>query len=188
MLYKNFLNRYKNYLKISYQNLNLSYSNSFLKFLWHPIAFFVLLIVKIYLFTNIFDNGDRFKIHIGSGLLFWFFFIQIVGSGLSFFKSEIFINVNIKPLIFLNIKYIELIFKFCLNIFVFIFVYYFLNIKVNYFGIIFASLVIISIFYQLFKIITVILFINEDLTNLINSLTIVLFFFNTHYMGDIIFK
>lgn len=123
-------------LKIALQNLKIHYQKSYLGLFWIPISFFILIFVKIYLFSDVFDiKINRYLPHIVTGLLFWQFVSNIISKNLNiFYNNQLILNLYINPYDLLKISYAESNLSLLLNYFISILFLYFFDFKVNFFS------------------------------------------------------
>ena len=168
----------KNIFLISLQNFKVLYINSLLGFLWLPISFLILILIKTYLFSDILNfRVDKYIPHLVTGLLFWTFLsISITKNLHIFFNNQMILNLNINPNDFLKISFFESIFLITLNSLVLYIFFIFSNIQINIINLVIASFILILFVYEFIKIISILFLILRDLVFLIRSSLILIFF------------
>lgn len=168
----------KNIIFLAFQNIQINYLNSFFSFLWIPFSFFILILIKSYLFIDVLNiRPDKYLPHLITGLLFWISFSQIVIRNLNiFYKNQLILNVNIPPHKYLLISFFELMIGLFLNL-IFLFLYLIIHeYTINPLLLVLSYLYLIVLFYELAKFISIVFLLLRDLVFFINSSLILIFF------------
>lgn len=167
-----------NLFLIALQNFKIHYINSLLGFLWLPLSFLILILIKSYLFSDILNlRVGRYIPHLVTGLLFWVFLSGGISKNLNlFFNNQMILNLNVNPSDYFKISFFESIFLIALNSLVVYFFFIFSNIQINIFYLVVASFILSLFIYELNKIISILFLILRDLVFLISSSLILIFF------------
>jgi ABC-2 type transport system permease protein len=167
-----------NLLLIAMQNIKIHYINSIFGFLWIPLSFLILIFIKTYLFSDILNlRLSKYIPHLVTGLLFWSFLSNSITKNLNiFFNNNMILNLNIKPIEFFKISYLESIILITLNSLVLFLFFVFSKIEINFIYLIIAVFILSLFAYELNKVISILFLILRDVVFLISSSLILIFF------------
>lgn len=87
---------------LSKRNVILRYKHSVVGFLWGFIKPLIYLLIFIVIFSSQFSSVNNYVLYATSGILFWFFFSNIVSQGVQSIiqSSGIIKSVNVSPILF----------------------------------------------------------------------------------------
>ena len=107
----------RNLFLIAFQSFKIHYINSLLGFLWLPLSFLILILIKTYLFSDILNlRVGKYIPHLVTGLLFWTFLSSSITKNLHiFFNNQMILNLSINPNDFFKISFFESVFLITLN-------------------------------------------------------------------------
>jgi len=167
-----------NLLLIAMQNIKIHYINSIFGFLWIPLSFLILIFIKTYLFSDILNlRLSKYIPHLVTGLLFWSFLSNSITKNLNiFFNNNMILNLNIKPIEFFKISYLESIILITLNSLILFLFFIFSKIEINFIYLIIAVFILSLFAYELNKVISILFLILRDVVFLISSSLILIFF------------
>ena len=166
-----------NLIKISLQNLKIDYYSSKISYLWIPLSFTILVFGKGFFLVDILGIDSNFILYLSIGLWIWNYISLTVPSyGNSLFNNRLIINININPHQVLHILQFRLLMTFFLNLIVLGMFLLFFTIQFNILSFLLGSLIFIILLHQVGKLLSIISLYYRDITQLINSMMIVLFF------------
>jgi len=163
--------------KISLQNLIVDYHHSKISYLWIPLSFMILVFAKGFFLGDILGMDKNFILYLCIGLWIWNYISLAVPSyGNSLFNNRLILNININPHQVLYILHFRLLITFFLNLVVLGVFLLFFTIQFNILAFLLGSLTLIILVHHLGKLLSIISLYYRDITQLINSMMIVLFF------------
>jgi lipopolysaccharide transport system permease protein len=163
--------------KISLQNLIVNYHHSKISYLWIPLSFMILVFAKAFFLGDILGIDSNFILYLCIGLWVWnYISLAVTSYGDSLFNNRLIINININPHQVLHILHFRLLITFFLNLVVMGGVLLFFTIQFNILAFLLGSLTLIILVHQVGKLLSIISLYYRDITQLINSMMIVLFF------------
>ena len=163
--------------KISLQNLIVDYHHSKISYLWIPLSFIILVFAKGFFLGDILGVDSNFILYLCIGLWIWNYISLAVPSyGNSLFNNRLIINININPHQVLHILHFRLLITFFLNLVILGVFLLFFTIQFNILAFLLGSLTLIILVHQVGKLLSIISLYYRDITQLINSMMIVLFF------------
>jgi ABC-type polysaccharide/polyol phosphate export permease len=163
--------------KISLQNLAIDYNHSKISYLWIPLSFMILVFAKGFFLGDILGMDKNFILYLCIGVWIWNYISLVVTTcGDSLFNNHIILNININPHKILHILHFRLLITFFLNLIVLGVFILFFKIQFNILAFLLGSLTLIILMYQAGKLLSIVSFYYRDITQLINSMMIVLFF------------
>ena len=164
-------------LKISLQNLIVDYHHSKISYLWIPLSFMILVFAKGFFLGDILGMDKNFILYLCIGVWIWnYISLAVTYYGDSLFNNHIILNMNINPHRILHILYLRLLITFFLNLVVLGMFLLFFTIQFNILAFLLGILTLIILVHQLGKLLSIISLYYRDITQLINSMMIVLFF------------
>ena len=164
-------------LKISLQNLIIDYHHSKISYLWIPLSFMILVFAKGFFLGDILGMDKNFILYLCIGVWIWnYISLAVTSYGDSLFNNHIILNMNINPHRILHILYFKLLITFFLNLVVLGMFLLFFTIQFNILAFLLGILTLIILVHQLGKLLSIISLYYRDITQLINSMMIVLFF------------
>ena len=163
--------------KISLQNLTIDYHHSKISYLWIPLSFMILVFAKGFFLGDILGMDSNFILYLCIGVWIWnYISLAVTSYGDSLFNNHVILNIKINPHRILHILHFRLLITFFLNLFVLGVFLLFFTIQFNILAFIFGSLTLIILVHQVGKLLSIISLYYRDITQLINSMMIVLFF------------
>ena len=165
-------------LKISFQNLKNNYKGTFLSILWLPLSFIVLIASKALIMPNLFgvDSSDYIP-YLIFGLFFWQIFTSSVTKGLdSLSNNLLLLNTQIHANDFIKIKYFEIVIIAFLNIPILFILCLFYGSDIKYLNFLFITIIYLIFFFQCSKFFSIVGLHLRDISFLIKSSLVVLFF------------
>ena len=163
--------------KISLQNLIVDYHHSKISYLWIPLSFMILVFAKGFFLGDILGMDKNFILYLCIGVWIWnYISLAVTSYGDSLFNNHIILNMNINPHRILHILYFKLLITFFLNLVVLGMFLLFFTIQFNILAFLLGILTLIILVHQLGKLLSIISLYYRDITQLINSMMIVLFF------------
>ena len=164
-------------LKISLQNLIVDYHHSKISYLWIPLSFMILVFAKGFFLGDILGMDKNFILYLCIGVWVWnYISLAVTSYGDSLFNNHIILNMNINPHRILHILYFKLLITFFLNLVVLGMFLLFFTIQFNILAFLLGILTLIILVHQVGKLLSIISLYYRDITQLINSMMIVLFF------------
>ena len=164
-------------LKISLQNLIVDYHHSKISYLWIPLSFMILVVAKGFFLGDILGMDKNFILYLCIGVWIWnYISLAVTSYGDSLFNNHIILNMNINPHRILHILYFKLLITFFLNLVVLGMFLLFFTIQFNILAFLLGILTLIILVHQVGKLLSIISLYYRDITQLINSMMIVLFF------------
>ena len=163
--------------KISLQNLIVDYHHSKISYLWIPLSFMILVFAKGFFLGDILGMDKNFILYLCIGMWIWnYISLAVTSYGNSLFNNLLILNININPHQVLHILYFRLLITFFLNLVILGVFLLFFTIQFNILFFLFGSLTLIILVHQAGKLLSIISLYYRDITQLINSMMIVLFF------------
>ena len=163
--------------KISLQNLTIDYHHSKISYLWIPLSFTILVFAKGFFLGDILGMDKNFILYLCIGVWIWnYISLAVTSYGDSLFNNHIILNMNINPHRILHILYFKLLITFFLNLVVLGMFLLFFTIQFNILAFLLGILTLIILVHQVGKLLSIISLYYRDITQLINSMMIVLFF------------
>ena len=163
--------------KISLQNLTIDYNHSKISYLWVPLSFMILVFAKGFFLGDILGMDSKFILYLCIGVWIWnYISLAVTLYGDSLFNNHIILNININPHRILHILHFRLLVTFFLNLIVLGVFILFFKIQFNILAFLLGSLTLIILMHQAGKLLSIVSFYYRDITQLINSMMIVLFF------------
>jgi ABC-type polysaccharide/polyol phosphate export permease len=163
--------------KISLQNLIVDYHHSKISYLWVPLSFTILVFVKGFFLGGILGIGADYILYLSIGVWIWnYISLAVLFYGNSLFNNRLIINININPHQVLHILHFRLLITFFLNLVILGVFLLFFTIQFNILAFLLGSLTLIILVHQVGKLLSIISLYYRDITQLINSMMIVLFF------------
>ena len=163
--------------KISLQNLIVDYHHSKISYLWIPLSFMILVFAKSFFLGDLLGMDSNFIIYLCIGVWIWnYISLAVTSYGNSLFNNHLIINININPHQVLHILHFRLLITFFLNLVVLGVLLLFFTIQFNILAFLIGSLILIILVHQVGKLLSIISLYYRDITQLINSMMIVLFF------------
>lgn len=163
--------------KISLQNLIVNYHHSKISYLWIPLSFMILVLLKGFFLKDILEVDNNFIIYLCIGLWIWNYISLAVPSyGNSLFNNRLILNININPHQVLYILHFRLFITFFLNLVILGVFLLFFTIQFNILAFLLGSLTLIILVHQVGKLLSIISLYYRDITQLINSMMFVVFF------------
>lgn len=163
--------------KISLQNLIVDYHHSKISYLWIPLSFMISVFAKSFFLGDILGIDNNFILYLCIGVWLWnYISLAVTFYGDSLFNNHIILNININPHRILHILNFRLLITFFLNLIAMGMFLLFFTIQFNIIAFIFGSLALIILVHQAGKLLSIISLYYRDITQLINSMMIVLFF------------
>ena len=163
--------------KISLQNLTIDYHHSKISYLWIPLSFMILVFAKGFFLGDILGMDKNFILYLCIGVWIWnYISLAVTSYGDSLFNNHIILNMNINPHRILHILYFKLLITFFLNLVVLGMFLLFFTIQFNILAFLLGILTLIILVHQVGKLLSIISLYYRDITQLINSMMIVLFF------------
>jgi len=163
--------------KISLQNLIVNYHHSKISYLWIPLSFMILVFAKGFFLGDILGMDNNFILYLCIGVWVWNYISLVVTSyGDSLFNNHVILNMKINPHRILHILYFKLLITFFLNLVVLGMFLLFFTIQFNILAFLLGILTLIILVHQVGKLLSIISLYYRDITQLINSMMIVLFF------------
>ena len=163
--------------KISLQNLTIDYNHSKISYLWVPLSFMILVFAKGFFLGDILGMDSKFILYLCIGVWIWnYISLAVTFYGDSLFNNHIILNININPHRILHILHFRLLVTFFLNLIVLGVFILFFKIQFNILAFLLGSLTLIILMHQAGKLLSIVSFYYRDITQLINSMMIVLFF------------
>lgn len=167
----------KFFIKIAFQNLIIEYSHSKISFLWIPFSFAILVLAKSFFLGDILGADHKYVLYLSIGVWVWnYISIAVPFYGNSLFNNRLILNINIEPKDILIILYIRLLITFLLNLVILFIFIQFYTIQFNFGAFLLSCILLILLVHQIGKILSIISFYFRDLTQLINSMMVILFF------------
>jgi ABC-type polysaccharide/polyol phosphate export permease len=169
--------KFKNLLFIAYQNLLLEFKHTKISLCWLPLTFAILIFAKSFFLGEILERDENFIIYLSIGVWVWqYISLSIIAYSSCIYNNQLLINIKINPMNFIHIIFLRMfiiLVMYGLVLIIFLMLYD-LNINFVY---LFSSLFLLLIgSYQLGKILSIISLFARDITVLINSFLIVIFF------------
>jgi lipopolysaccharide transport system permease protein len=163
--------------KISLQNLIVDYHHSKISYLWIPLSFMILVFAKGFFLGDILGMDSNFILYLCIGVWIWnYISLAVTSYGDSLFNNHVILNMKINPHRILHILHFRLLITFFLNLVVLGVFLLFFTIQFNILAFLLGSLILIILVHQVGKLLSVISLYYRDITQLINSMMIVLFF------------
>ena len=163
--------------KISLQNLIINYNHSKISYLWIPLSFMILVLLKGFFLKDILEVDNNFILYLCIGLWIWNYISLAVPSyGNSLFNNRLILNININPHQVLYILHFRLFITFFLNLVILGVFLLFFTIQFNILAFLLGSLTLIILVHQVGKLLSIISLYYRDITQLINSMMFVVFF------------
>lgn len=163
--------------KISLQNLIVDYHHSKISYLWIPLSFMILVFAKGFFLADILGVDNNFILYLCIGVWIWnYISLAVTSYGNSLFNNRLILNININPHQVLHILHFRLLIMFFLNLVVLGMFLLFFTIQFNIQAFLLGSLTLIILMHQVGKLLSIISLYYRDITQLINSMMIVLFF------------
>ena len=163
--------------KISLQNLIIDYHHSKISYLWIPLSFMILVFAKGFFLGDILGMDSNFILYLCIGVWIWnYISLAVAFYGESLFNNHVILNMNINPHRILHILHFRLLITFFLNLIVLGMFLLFFTIQLNILAFLLGSIILIILVHQGGKLLSVISLYYRDITQLINSMMIVLFF------------
>jgi lipopolysaccharide transport system permease protein len=163
--------------KISLQNLIIDYHHSKISYLWIPLSFMILVFAKGFFLGDILGMDSNFILYLCIGVWIWnYISLAVAFYGDSLFNNHVILNMNINPHRILHILHFRLLITFFLNLIVLGMFLLFFTIQLNILAFLLGSIILIILVHQGGKLLSVISLYYRDITQLINSMMIVLFF------------
>ena len=163
--------------KISLHNLIINYNHSKISYLWIPLSFMILVFAKGFFLGDILGMDKNFILYLCIGVWIWnYISLAVTSYGDSLFNNHIILNMNINPHRILHILYFKLLITFFLNLIVLGVFILFFKVQFNILAFLLGSLTLIILMHQAGKLLSIVSFYYRDITQLINSMMIVLFF------------
>ena len=164
-------------LKISLQNLIVDYHHSKISYLWIPLSFMILVVAKGFFLGDILGMDKNFILYLCIGVWIWnYISLAVTSYGNSLFNNHLILNMKINPHRILHILYFKLLITFFLNLVVLGMFLLFFTIQFNILAFLLGILTLIILVHQVGKLLSIISLYYRDITQLINSMMIVLFF------------
>jgi ABC-type polysaccharide/polyol phosphate export permease len=137
----------------------------------------MLVFAKSFFLGGILAIDSSFVLYLCIGLWIWNYISLAVPSyGNSLFNNRLIINININPHQVLHIMHFKLLVTFFLNLVILGVFLLFFTIQFNILAFLLGSLTLIILVHQVGKLLSIISLYYRDITQLINSMMIVLFF------------
>ena len=168
---------FRNLLFIAYQNLTLEFKHSKISLLWLPLTFAILIFAKSFFLGEILGNNKSFIVYLSIGVWIWqFISLSIVAYGSCIYNNQVLLNIKINPINLIHIIFLRMLIILIMYSLVIIFFLMLHDVNINF--IYFSSSLILLLIgsYQLGKILSIISLFVKDLTILINSFLIIIFF------------
>ena len=163
--------------KISLQNLTIDYHHSKISYLWIPLSFTILVFAKGFFLGDILGMDKNFILYLCIGVWIWnYISLAVTSYGNSLFNNHLIINININPHQVLHILHFRLLITFFLHQDVLCVLLLFFTIQFNILAFLLSSLILIILVHHVGKLLSIISLYYRDITQLINSMMIVLFF------------
>jgi len=163
--------------KISLQNLIVNYHHSKISYLWIPLSFMILVFAKGFFLGDILGMDNNFILYLCIGVWVWnYISLAVTSYGDSLFNNHVILNMKINPHRILHILYFKLLITFFLNLVVLGMFLLFFTIQFNILAFLLGILTLIILVHQVGKLLSIISLYYRDITQLINSMMIVLFF------------
>jgi ABC-type polysaccharide/polyol phosphate export permease len=169
--------KFKNLLFIAYQNLLLEFKHSKISLMWLPLTFAILIFAKSFFLGEILGSNESFIVYLSIGVWIWqYISLSIVAYGSCIYNNQILLNIKINPINLIHIMFLRMVIILIMYSLVLIIFLMLHDVNINFIYL-FSSLILLLIgSYQLGKILSVISFFFRDITILINSFLIVIFF------------
>jgi ABC-type polysaccharide/polyol phosphate export permease len=137
----------------------------------------ILVLLKGFFLKDILEVDNNFILYLCIGLWIWNYISLAVPSyGNSLFNNRLILNININPHQVLYILHFRLFITFFLNLVILGVFLLFFTIQFNILAFLLGSLTLIILVHQVGKLLSIISLYYRDITQLINSMMIVLFF------------
>jgi lipopolysaccharide transport system permease protein len=163
--------------KISLQNLVINYHHSKISYLWIPLSFMILVFAKGFFLGDILGMDKNYILYLCIGMWIWnYISLAVTSYGNSLFNNRLILNININPHQVLHILHFRLLITFFLNLVILGVFLLFFTIQFNILAFLLGSLTLIILVHQVGKLLSIISLYYRDITQLINSMMIVLFF------------
>ena len=163
--------------KISLQDITIDYHHSKISYLWIPVSFVILVFAKGFFLGGILGMDSNYILYLCIGVWIWnYISLAVISYGNILFNNHLIFNININPHQVLNILQFRLLITFFLNLIVLFFFLLFFTIQFNVLAFFLGSLALIVLTHQVGKLLSIISLYYRDVTQLINSMMIVLFF------------
>jgi len=163
--------------KISLQNLIVDYHHSKISYFWIPLSFMILVFAKGFFLGDILGMDKNFILYLCIGVWIWnYISLAVTSYGDSLFNNHVILNMKINPHRILHILYFKLLITFFLNLVVLGMFLLFFTIQFNILAFLLGILTLIILVHQVGKLLSIISLYYRDITQLINSMMIVLFF------------
>jgi len=163
--------------KISLQNLIVDYHHSKISYFWIPLSFMILVFAKGFFLGDILGMDSNFILYLCIGVWIWnYISLAVTSYGDSLFNNHVILNMKINPHRILHILYFKLLITFFLNLVVLGMFLLFFTIQFNILAFLLGILTLIILVHQVGKLLSIISLYYRDITQLINSMMIVLFF------------
>lgn len=165
---------------IALMNIKSNVASTVLSFLWFPLGFFILIITKIIIFNRAFADAQyEYGMYLAIGLWFWFFWNRLIQRALFLYQNNITVlNINFYPHSLLKILFIEnLIIYFCNFIVIGSLIVFYDYLSFYHLLLFFMAVFLTCLFiYFAVFLVSIFVFFSVDLSKLISSVMIVLFF------------
>jgi len=163
--------------KISLQNLIVDYHHSKISYLWIPLSFMILVFAKGFFLGDILGMDKNFILYLCIGVWIWnYISLAVTSYGDSLFNNHVILNMKINPHRILHILHFRLLITFFLNLVILGVFLLFFTIQFNILAFLLGSIILIILVHLGGKLLSIISFYYRDITQLINSMMIVLFF------------
>jgi len=137
----------------------------------------ILVFAKGFFLGDILGMDNNFILYLCIGVWVWnYISLAVTSYGDSLFNNHIILNMNINPHRILHILYFKLLITFFLNLVVLGMFLLFFTIQFNILAFLLGILTLIILVHQVGKLLSIISLYYRDITQLINSMMIVLFF------------
>jgi ABC-type polysaccharide/polyol phosphate export permease len=137
----------------------------------------ILVFAKGFFLGDILGMDKNFILYLCIGMWIWnYISLAVTSYGNSLFNNLLILNININPHQVLHILYFRLLITFFLNLVILGVFLLFFTIQFNILFFLFGSLTLIILVHQAGKLLSIISLYYRDITQLINSMMIVLFF------------
>ncbi|WP_428080087.1 hypothetical protein [Candidatus Pelagibacter sp.] len=137
----------------------------------------ILVFAKGFFLADILAMDSNFILYLCIGVWIWnYIALAVPAYGDALFNNHLLLNININAHDILTILYLRLLITFMMNLLVLLCFLLFFDVLFNVLAFISSCLILIILVQQIGKILSIISFYFRDLTQLINSMMIVLFF------------
>ena len=162
---------------LAFQNISNEFSRTKISILWLPLTFCILILSKAFFLADILGKSSNYLIYLSIGVWVWqYISLSVISYGSSIYNNHILIDIKIEPLDILHITFLRMKIILFMNTLVLLIFLFFFDVETNYIYFLISLILLIFGTYHLGKLLSIISLYFRDVTLLINSFLIVVFF------------